>query len=192
MSSDETMVEDGEAMETDAAPVADYDISDFVVVMDEVEAPRLQLSKLRPGLPDDWFVQAKHPRGNEQKITDQGSRTELDYSDVKKKRTNGDGGGGVKGQVHFNPGAYFLAKCRYQIMDFALPLVPKGKTAQVLMRYDSANGGANKSNQEVYEAILYSPKQGLREMIEDYLDAVAGREAGADYEWDALGNAPGQ
>jgi len=86
----------------------------------------------------------------------------------------------------------FVEKCRRQITDFRLPVMEKKGEVKV-RKYDSKNGGDNRSNREVYEHILTAtqPIESLEErsfwdVVEGFLDSVAGRETDTAEDFDDL------
>jgi len=79
----------------------------------------------------------------------------------------------------------FVEKCRHQITDFRLPVIEKEDEVSV-RKYDSKNRGDNRSNREVYEGILQSTQaveslgeRSFWDVVEGFLDSVAGRESDA-------------
>ena len=86
----------------------------------------------------------------------------------------------------------FVEKCRRQITDFRLPVMEKKGEVKV-RKYDSKRGGDNRSNREVYEHILTAtqPLESLGErsfwdVVEGFLDSVAGRESDVAEDFDDL------
>ena len=89
------------------------------------------------------------------------------------------------------PAYAFVEKCRYQITDFRLSIEEDGKIK--VRKYDSKNRGDNRSNREVYESILWMTKsiKSLGDMswwdvVEGFLDSVAGRETDTAEDFDDL------
>ena len=148
----------------------------FVVAIGEEDVPPLRLSAF--GGDASWFVQGRHPRGDESKIR----RAATGMSVVQSNSDEDDEEREVKVQV--DPDAAFLGKCRFQITGFTLP------TTVGVKKFDYSRGG-NAQNNEVYEGILYARDQGFRKVLEEYLDWVAGRPHKAVHDFEALGNAPG-
>lgn len=151
----------------------------FVVAIEEEPVPPLRLSAF--GGEASWFVQAKHPKGDEGKI-----RRSATGMSVVQSKDDADEDEGREVKVQVDPDAAFLGKCLYGITEFTLP-TNEGRTRS----FDHSKGG-NAKNREVYEAILYARDQGFRKVLEEYLDWVAGRSYKAVHDFEALGNAPGQ
>lgn len=196
-SDSEYQVTDGEtegAVVEEEFPVAS---SSFIVAIGEAPVPPLKLAAFGEGVPAEWYVQGKHPRGDEAKITDAGMGVTIDYG-AAQNRSQRRGKRNVEGQapkgiLRQNADAHFLAKCQYQITGFSLPARPVGSGVEpTLTTMDKREGGWNKGNINVYEAILYSPDQTFRNLLEDYLDWVAGRPLETQYDFEALGNGRGQ
>ena len=91
----------------------------------------------------------------------------------------------------------FVEKCRRQITDFRLSVFEtiedKKKKVGSIRKYDSKNHGDNRSNREVYEHILTAtqPLESLGErsfwdVVEGFLDSVAGRESDVAEDFDDL------
>jgi len=96
----------------------------------------------------------------------------------------------IKGSV--GTARAFVEKCRHQITDFRLPVMEKDGEVKV-RKYDPKNGGDNRSNREVYEGILQSTQpieslgnQSLWDVVEGFLDSVAGRGTDAAEDFDDL------
>ncbi len=87
----------------------------------------------------------------------------------------------------------FVEKCRHQIIDFRLPIRETVDGDTVIRKYDSKNRGDNRSNREVYESILgmVEPIASLEgrsfwDVVEGFLDLVAGRETDVAEDFDDL------
>jgi len=85
----------------------------------------------------------------------------------------------------------FVEKCRHQITDFRLPVEEKGEAK--IRKYDSKNRGDNRSNREVYESLLWMTKplkslgeRSFWDVVEGFLDSVAGRESDTAEDFDDL------
>jgi len=191
MSDDMEREDEDEAEDAVAGDEPEFTSDSFVVAMEEAPAPDLRLARFAAGAPEEWFVSAKNPRAKESKITDAGLGVEIDYGPAQ-RRGDKQKRSGAKGTMRQDPNAHFLAKCRYQITGFALPVRVKSGGDAALTRHDNANGGDNKGNLAVYEAILYAHDQGLRVLLEDYLDWVAGRPLDSQFDFDDLLVAPGR
>lgn len=191
------MVDDGagdvqEVMEQDVGAKAGakdgaFPTASFLVAIGEETAPALRDPNA------EWFVQAKHPRADEAKIRRasvstkvMGVRTDGDEDEEEAQTRDVD--------VDADPTASFLAKCQYQISDYALP-ARNVNTGEETLRKFNAKGmprGDNKDNREVYEGIVYARDQSFRKFLEAYLDWVAGRPGKARYDFEALLGVPGQ
>jgi len=195
---DEAVVDEVEVEQAEEHqfPVAS---SSFIVAIGEQPVPALKIAAFADGAPAEWFVQAKHPRGDEAKIRDAGVGVTIDYGPAQNraqrrgKRVAEGQAAAPKGIMRQDPDAHFLAKCRYQITGFALPARKVGSDGSpTLTRFDIKDYGWNQGNIDVYEAVLYAPDQTFRNLLEDYLDWVAGRDLDTQYDFEALGNAQGQ
>ena len=119
-------------------------------------------------------------------------------------QTPGQGKRGERGQpqgeqsetitVHGSVGTArgFVEKCRRQITDFHLSVLEKDDKVKV-RKHDSKNGGDNRSNREVYESLLWMTKpieslggRSFWDVVEGFLDSVAGRETDVAEDFDDL------
>ena len=86
----------------------------------------------------------------------------------------------------------FVEKCYRQITDFRL-LVQEENGEEGIRKYEPKNDGNNRSNREVYESILMSTQpikslgdQSYWDVVEGFLDSVAGRETDTAEDFDEL------
>jgi len=86
----------------------------------------------------------------------------------------------------------FVEKCRRQITDFRLPVMEKEGKVKI-RKYNSKNRGDNRSNREVYEHILTATQsleslgeRSFWDVVEGFLDSVAGRESDVAEDFDDL------
>jgi hypothetical protein len=165
----------------------------FLVSMGDREATWF-LDFLCPSEPRRYYVRARDPGLKEDDITQAG--VNFRYDQVRKSKLH-KGRGEPATQmgstvVHGDPAPVrqFLAKCRFQVLDFCLPILNKQRE-RVDLTFNPANRGENLDNDNFY-LHLYPVKE-LREEIEGFLDWIAGREGPAAEDFAELKNAqPGR
>lgn len=138
-------------------------------------------------LEEDDIAQAAMAVRWEQKPTPAGSR--------KARRARGERGKKqdqpeevetLKMQAAISPGSAFVAKCLAQITDYRIPVLEKGASRSTFRTYNDRNRGDNDDNREIYEFLLQPGADSFREMIEQFLDYVAGRGTEAQEEFEAF------
>lgn len=85
-----------------------------------------------------------------------------------------------------SPGGAFVAKCLAQITDYRIPVLEKGSSRPTFRTYSDRNRGDNDDNREIYEFLLQPGAESYRELIEQFLDYVAGRGTEAQEEFEAF------
>lgn len=90
----------------------------------------------------------------------------------------------LKMQAAISPGGAFVAKCLAQVTDYRIPVLEKGASKPTCRAYNDRNHGDNDENREIYEYLLQPGAESYRDLIEQFLDYVAGRgnEAQAEFE----------
>lgn len=154
--------------------MSDPQVDGYVFCMDDRE-DRKELAELIPGCgaPSGYFISAKHPGVDGDKIVAAGAK-------MKTKRAE-------DADLLFDqaPAAAFLAKCQTQITGFRVPILKGGLNQD--LEYESKNYGDNRNNNEFYETLLKESK--VRRIIEEWLDRVGGRTEEAQKDLAELGNA---
>ena len=144
-------------------------LDDFVLSLED-EPQVLRIHDFAPRNDPKYFISARHPGLNEDKVLRAGGGWVTPINRQAQRTQE------VEQRLEQTPGAAFLAKCRYQIEDFLLPMGP-GKPD---VGFDPSKGGWGERNQEVYRSILKQTgkggRLGLLEIVEGFLDFVAGRE----------------
>lgn len=92
----------------------------------------------------------------------------------------------LKMQAAISPGSAFVAKCLVQITDYRFPVVERGASKPTFRTYNDRNHGDNDDNREIYEHLLQPGAHAFRELIEQFLDYVAGRGTEAQQEFEAF------
>lgn len=87
-------------------------------------------------------------------------------------------------KASLSPGYAFVAKCIAQITDYQLPVREAGREDVQYRTYNGRNNGDNEANKEIYKNLLQPGAEAFRDLIEQFLDYVAGRgtEAQEDFE----------
>lgn len=89
-------------------------------------------------------------------------------------------------QAAISPGSAFVAKCLAQITDYRFPVVERGSSKPTMREFNDRNRGDNDDNREIYENLLQPGAEPYRELIEQFLDYVAGRGTEAQEEFEAF------
>lgn len=157
----------------------------FLVGIGDAPVPALRLEHW--GGDPSWYVLAKHPHGDEKKITKAAG-------DVRRIEGGEDRGDETELKLNLDARDYFIAKCLHQVVGFRLPFRNR-ETGQEGVREFEPKGmpkGNNRSNTEIYEAIADDRDKGFYTLLNEYLDWVAARPHKAQTDFEALGNAQGQ
>jgi hypothetical protein len=184
--SDDQIVEQGQEVvqEAEAAP-AEVTPS-LMLVLGEATVPALVLHKFDAAYPDGYFIQAQVP-ASEAKIRQSGREIRFENVVVKGgNRAQRRAGGKTEARqlVQWDEDEFFLAKCEAQITKFRL-LGKDAKTGQQTEVVFNPTG-----NDDVYRRWLHPKNKNFRELLEQYLDWVAGRDDGEfDEQFEILGNA---
>lgn len=103
---------------------------------------------------------------------------------AQRRHGGGEAAAPMQMQAAVSPNRAFVAKCAAQITDFRFPVIEQGERTPTIRKYNEANGGDNAANREIYETFLARGMEELRDLIEQFLDFVAGRgtDAQADFE----------
>jgi hypothetical protein len=145
----------------------------LLLVMGDVAVPPLVLHEFDEEYPEGYFVQAKVP-DSEAKITK--SAREMRYVPVggggNRAQRRGKQATDMEGIASWDEELYFLNKCREQITEFRLMGVDPKTGATMTVVFNPAN------NEAVYKRWLHPKNRNFRELLEDYLDWVAGRDNG--------------
>lgn len=164
----------------------------YDMVMGGGATPRLVISEYIPTAAADSFVQARATGVREDDIIAESSHYELKgmAGGNREARRAARKGKDVQAQVvgTVSPQRAFLAKCRVQITDYRLKArEPQEQGGRVITRtYNAQNPGAN---DEIYASWLLPGNERMRDLVEGYLDHVAGRGTPAEEDFEALGNA---
>lgn len=157
------------------------DVSESYVVSMKVAQATLNL----PSPPSEkLFVTAVHPGIHEDDIS--AAAVPLSYNAGAESNQARIGGIVVSGGVA--PAKGFVAKCTYQIVDYAIAVQELNGDERV-RRWDSSKGGDNETNRQMYVQLLQAP---FRDMIEGFLDMMAGRDTDAALDFEELKNAQPQ
>ena len=89
-------------------------------------------------------------------------------------------------QAAISPNRAFVAKCVAQVTDFRLPILERGATQPTVRTFNERREGDNESNREIYEYLLQRGATPFRQLIEQFLDFVAGRETDAQADFEAF------
>lgn len=130
-----------------------------------------------PDTPEKFFIAIRHAGAQEAElddanleiegvVMDEDERPDFSRSKLRLKRA---------------PQA-FVHKCLAQIVDYCLPIRPRGGGEQEVWRYETTGDGDNRHNRQIYES-LEGP---LKARIEGAMDRVAGRTSPARKDFEAL------
>lgn len=92
----------------------------------------------------------------------------------------------LKMQAAISPGGAFVAKCLAQVTDYRFPVLERKASKPTYRTYNDRNRGDNEDNREIYEHLLQPGAESFRELIEQFLDYVAGRGTEAQEEFEAF------
>jgi hypothetical protein len=187
MTDEQNGITAGDVDETAEAVAPTEVVPSLMLVMGDVAVPPLELNRFDAAYPAGYFVQAQVPP-SETKVR-RGARS-MRVEEVKSV------GGGNRAQrrhkqtpemvqvVDWDEDAFFLNKCREQITGFRLLGVDPKTGAQAVVLFNPAN------NEDVYRRWLHPKNANFRDLLEEYLDWVAGRDDGElDAQFEILGNA---
>lgn len=156
-------------------PQEPEDVSESYVLSMRTPQATLNLSESDPS---KHYITAKHPGVNEDDIW--ATAVPLSMQAPAGQNRAEMGNVTVTGNVSAAKG--FIAKCVYQIVDYAIGVEELDGTVKV-RRWDSANGGDNGVNREVYTQFLQAEH---RDLVEGFLDMVAGRDTDAQRDFEEL------
>lgn len=170
------MVQTDKEKEKEQQPETE-DVSEGYVLSMGVPRKTLHLLDFRP---EPGFIIAVHPGIHEDDIWAAGVPLTMQAPAGGKRAQVGNVM--VTGNISAAKG--FVAKCVYQIVDYSIP-VQELDGRKRTRRWDSGNKGDNDANREVYAQLLQAP---FRDIIEGFLDMMAGRDTETQHDFEELKN----
>jgi hypothetical protein len=86
--------------------------------------------------------------------------------------------------IAITPNAAFIAKCVWQVTDFSFPVM-RGEDV-VIRSHNTDRGGDNTDNREFYAMLAHPSVAEFRELVEQFLDYLGGRESDAQDDFEAF------
>jgi hypothetical protein len=177
---------DEEVVEAEVAPAP---VSSLLMVMGDAAVPTLDLHLFDEAYPVGYYVQGKVPV-SEAKVRS-GARS------IRVEEMKREGGGNRAERRHrqspemaqvvsWDEDEFFLNKCREQIEGFRLVGVNAQTGEQTVVQFATDKA----ANEVVYRRWLHPKNRNFRELLEDYLDWIAGRgDEELEAQFAVLGNA---
>ena len=138
----------------------------------------LVFSDVVDGIDSKYYISAQHPFDKEDKIRNK----TMQFAMSGKKEADIEGSH-ITGNVC--AAAAFVEKCICQITGFKIPA--KNENGNIVdIEYNPASRGDNRENKRVYTTLLASP---FMQIVDGFLDTVAGRDTASSEMWNELKNA---
>jgi len=154
----------------------------YLVVMDQVEQ-----TLYLPETNEEAYIRARDPGMHEDQIAAAQMPLTMKGGRLRAQKKNRGEIEDVVVTGNVAAASAFVAKCIYQITDYRLPVLKEGKVAW--RRFNPSNDGDNHENRQLYVRMLAPPKPGeppVADLIESFLDYVAGRGTPAQEDFEAL------
>lgn len=156
----------------------------YDLVMGGAETQRLVIADYFKGADPDSFIEAKGTGLKEDQVIEAGTQISIGGGaggNRAARRANKRGGDRVTAIPR--PNHAFMAKCRAQITDFCLQ-AKDPKTDEIVAR----RFGKPAENDAIYVLFLRPGNERMKDLVEGFLDKMAGRDTPTQEDFEALGN----
>ena len=195
---DVEIVHDDEDQDVGTVAAPETPALSLVLVMEDPEAPPLVMHLFDAGYPEGYFIKAKAPASEAaiQKAARRISIEDLSEGLNRQERRSRKRVVAKEGDqamtVELDDDEFFIQKCLFQITDFRLVNQSSKPGMPADLKYDESKRGRNPWNEQIYRAFLKVGSDNFRDLVEKYLDWVAGRgDEDVSRQFEILGNAPG-